>query len=371
MIDIEFTHPTVFLWLYCVFLLVSVSLFNLPGILKRNIYSSYGLGWKIFVSLVILCIITFCLDPDFFTYQNEVHNYRTGEDTHFEPIYGLIISMCLNNYLLFRILIWGGAILITIYTFKLFQVDRYLALYLLFSLYMTSFYYARASVAMAFFYCGLAVFLNSSRHNIIKYANTIILFGLSCSFHLSMLIGIAVVPISLVKLDRIKILLLIVIAIVFAFFAKVYVADLFTLLANSSEDRLEQKLNFYGNLSDDGISLNLFSITYYLRFYLPLFYITKVLFFNIKKQNFPYPKWVKPLYNIVLSFSLISIVLLGLDYGSLVFFNRILYMSMIGICILLSFLFKNKLISREQLLLCILNGIFAQTYRMYLFRAFL
>lgn len=183
---------------------------------KRNIvfYSSDNFTLKQtnrFFVLFALGVIFYMIAGDFWHYQELViwkHFLDAPQWNHIEETYTPIIAFVDRNYLLFRMIVWGGASLLTYICLRLFCKQPYHALFILFSCNLSGFAYGRVTLALSIYFLGIAILLTDKiRMRLIKYAVGIILIGCSYFFHHSVLMLIAITPILFVPLNKFTIFL--------------------------------------------------------------------------------------------------------------------------------------------------------------------
>ena len=148
MIDFSWTQatlPTVTLslFLYVCFVLCFFRYTRSRVTLNNSI--SLGLWLYAFVLVVYVCV-----DNDWYHYQQIISDYdfSSRARNHGEKVYGVIARLVDRNYLLFRIIVWGGALLITTLTFKRFKINLNNAVYFIIAAFLLKFSYARATLAM-------------------------------------------------------------------------------------------------------------------------------------------------------------------------------------------------------------------------------
>lgn len=110
---------------------------------------------------VILCFL-FCLfsfwGADWFGYISEIQLVQMFGNKHsnLEPFYIWLIQLLPDSYLLFRFAIWGSALILFLKTIKMLPLSFDLALLIFCTTWLPLFSYARASLAMAIMFYGVA-----------------------------------------------------------------------------------------------------------------------------------------------------------------------------------------------------------------------
>ena len=119
--------------------------------------------------------------------------YREGFGV--ERVYHFLANVLNGNYLLFRSIVWGTGLICMMLSFKKSDLDPYSCLFFLFGIYITSFAYSRAGVALAVFYCGLVfVFRNKHERNNSLLAVGLAMMVASTFLHRSMLPLVVLTP---------------------------------------------------------------------------------------------------------------------------------------------------------------------------------
>lgn len=140
-------------------------------------------------------ILLFCLFPffggDYFHYILNYDAAKSGGYAHIEDIYVWFIENWCTSYHMFRLGVWGTALLVLFTSYKYISNNIGLVLFFFGVLYLPWFSYARVSLAMALIFCGLCLCVKP----INKLKKISFLFGLSImltsiAFHRSAFIGI-------------------------------------------------------------------------------------------------------------------------------------------------------------------------------------
>lgn len=162
--------------------------YNIP---KSNLKISYCL------------LLLFCLFPyfggDYFHYLSDYESIKQGGYSHIEDVYIWIIQNFSYSYLFFRLLVWGAALYMTIYSYKRLDPHSNLALFFFGAFYILSFSYARVSLAMSMIFLGLSLIAKPKKgKKLLYYALGGGLLLCSIYFHRSAIIGVVAAVISLI-----------------------------------------------------------------------------------------------------------------------------------------------------------------------------
>ena len=322
--------------------------------------------------LVFLFVLTPAYANDFYGYMILVKTYESGlENFHLEKIYEYIIIFVKNNYLFFRVIVWGGALLIYIVLVDLYKLCPIKGLFFLFLLFIPIFAYARATLAMSCYYLGLSIFLLKPK-GIMKYCGLVILL-FSYAFHKSMLLMITLVPFCFSPLTKKSLILYLSFAVLIGLGIDNYINEFLFSLSNSEDTQLSDKVTYLVENSTrrESSNRNLFGwasvIWSYMVFYYPFYVVSKII---IGKHSPYIPQHINRLYRLTFMVVLLSTMMLIFSDHSLTYFYRYLYMSMIPLSVLCIFLVQNSIMSlrdfRKILYICGTYNIY--TFFFYIFR---
>lgn len=315
-----------------------------------------------FLFLIILYILTAFYNGDYWHYLLYVFKL----DLRYAPseeIYDKIVELVDGDYMLFRLIVWGGALMLFIITSKYCKLNVNSTLYCLFAMYIGVFDYARATLAMAVYFCGFAMLTTSSKTNFIKIILSILIICFSCTFHTSMNIVIAMTIIILLPLNK-KMLLILFIAIPILMSAvnmllSVFLGANLETMANVYE-KIEQYQSFE-NTRDYSFLENVRLLWLYCTFFVPFVFSTYIMFFKNKFDQFPF--YVKCLYKIIFAIIMLAVSTKSMGFNNNVLFYRYLYMSMIPLTILICYLREYEYMSFSMYRKILLFGIYYMCFR--------
>lgn len=362
MIDFTWTDHTAANILYCgVIYLMFIVLFynryvtNALNQSNRNDYLLFGVAFVL--------IITACIDGDWFSYREMVvdYDFSVGAYNHGELIYAFIISFVKKNYLLFRIIVWGGAWLFTYFAFKRFEVNVNIAMFFLIAVFLIKFNYSRATLGMASCCLGASYLLKAKNgFLVINLVLAAFFFWLGYEFHNSMLLLI-IVSIIIIPLPVDRPFLIVVFFITLPIIAY-FVSNLFSFIDLLENEYLSEKFFHYLDRTTNksnffGIILNIIN---YGVFIIPLVFDTIVI--NNHRRDIPIV--IIHLYRIVISVTILSFSFLFMGLESTVFVYRILFMSFIPLIIITVYLFENKFLSFRRYAIIVQWGVGAIFYKL-------
>lgn len=364
MIDFSYSSPSLAIYTsYTIFFVIIVFVgyqkcVNLSNRYKHN---------KLFSFLVFVFVVTCSVTGDFYHYQQMVWNYdfTPGALNHGEPIYKYIIGFVDRNYLLFRILVWGGGLLVYNKLVQRIGLNQSNVLFVMFSLYVLVYSYARSSLAMVLYFWGVTVLVVNKKNILPGKIIGLLLICLSYCFHHSMIIAIVLTPIIFIKLTKGRVLFLMTILPLLFFIGKGYIQQLIFAESIFSNDDLQGTLEFYSNreVAATNWKGKIYEFSGYLTFFIPLLTCLYSLYFR-KKNRVNAPQIIQAFLKLSIALVLISVMFLFLDIQGKVFFYRILYMTFIPISIVLYYIYDAGLIKKKTFCYIIAYGIAAQLYRL-------
>lgn len=360
MLELSWTEPTIGIMLLfnIVFLLYVIIYYR--KFVVRPIWGKKRPSMDlVFFSILLIIILSANGSSDWYHYQSMVWNYdfTIGAHNHGEPVYGYIIQFVNKNYLLFRIIVWGGALLLCLLSFKRLDINPNVALFFLVTVYLFKFNYARASLGMSSYFFGLSYLLNPTKKRLFN----VIIIGLSFwgayEFHHSMLPVILFTIAALLPIDRpfVAVLAIAAMPIIAS-----YVFSNLSILEQIGEEDLFGKASRYMAKESEGANFfgKIYNVIKYGAFVLPLVVDNIV----IRKNLSNVPLRMKRLLRITLAIVLFAVMFLFMNLSNEVFTYRYLYMTLIPLTILTVYLYQNGLLTKKFFSLIVLWGIGANVY---------
>lgn len=293
-----------------------------------------------------------------------------GESKIVENIYSEIAhNFAPNNYILFRVIVWGAAQLLLWDTFKRLSVSSHLILAIFVSIWMIWFSYGRVSLAMALAFWGLTIYHKSHSIPILPKIIGLLAIALSFYFHKSALFLIIVSLLTILtnKVNKMTIILsLIVFPFVVYILSNGFIDNIMLFMTDRAEDldKYIEKAQHYmeSDKEDNGVGPLIASllekIPYYLIIALGVFAVfrdngnvafadyeettDKETYKNDEDSSTFVPEditvFIRALFFIVF-FS--SIFLFSSSVNTQVIYNRFIKFSFIPATIILAYLFEN------------------------------
>lgn len=344
----EFSIP---LWIHTLFWI----LYFIPFLLyfyklvlnrKKEIHRTHTT--VLFTLYFIVFVVFYCIGTDYFSYRNWVFNSDFTLWSK-EMVYPLLIQFCKSlptdyPYELFRLIVWGGAILIVSLSAWQYRqhFDHGLAIVFLFVFYCSSFCYARASLAMSVYFAGLSLFLNAQNKTIRTLA--VILACTSYFFHHEMIVGICLLPFLFIPFEKKRVLFLsifvILIALIVLSFSSFNMGYLNSVFDN---DDISSQIEHFNDKEQRTFRMS--TLVSYLTYFYPFYLITKLLF----KKKAPYS--VTRMYRIVYGIIMVSIAFMIVSGARSVFTYRVVFISMIPLTLLINYCYCIGYFNRKQLLI--------------------
>ena len=304
--------------------------------------------------------VFYCVNPDYFAYRDwfSVENFSTWPK---EEIYINLILFCRSlrfayQYEVFRLIIWGGGLFIAYQTFRLY--NRYLlpglALLFLFILTANTFCYARASLAMAIYFFGIAFYLYH-----IDVGMKALGVGLALAsfiFHHELIVAIAALPCLFIPLERKSISRLSFLWLSMVVLAILFVSSNAQMLDSIFEsDYISSRIEGYSD-KEQGI-FRVSTFINYFKYYYPFYVITRCFW----KQDMP--RSITSIYRIWYAIILMTVAFMIIFGLRSTYTYRVLYISMIPMSLLLAYCYSKGYLRKKQILIILLFNLLSNSTR--------
>lgn len=228
----EQTAPLVFFSL-CLLLLMY-------ALMKKSLRPPHTVDHSIrrITTLLMFVFILFSFwDRDWFGYQGSYEYLKVGFAGHMEEVYVWIAQNLSPNYIMFRLVVWGGSLCLLLHMFKRLSIPTNLAFFFFCSIYIIWFSYARVSAAMVLVYYGLTVLYKPYKSKFLSILFGVSAIGCAFFFHKSALFGIVAVLLTLVvtKFEKKTFLFLLVCYPILVLLIQSYIGDFLMADMNSEE----------------------------------------------------------------------------------------------------------------------------------------
>lgn len=155
------------------------------------------------LSMIVLFFIFPFWGNDFFHIAIAYSYIANGGNTHMESIYVWIMQNLCHEYISFRMLIWGGSLVLFHLAIKTLGVNKYIAWAVFVPISLLWGSYARVTLSMAFMFYAYALWNSGGEKIFFKKVLAILMIISSFYFHKTSMFGIAIVVIaSILKMEK-------------------------------------------------------------------------------------------------------------------------------------------------------------------------
>ena len=341
-------------------------LFSIKYRNSRGLYfqvpETHGIVPLLWCSILIFCLFDKC-GGDYFHYQEQVHDLYiyTGLGTGLEKVYVWLVGQIGYSYFLFRLAVWGSALLCYRLLMRYLDYSGLDAVWVFLLVLLVNFSYARVSLGLVIFFNGY-VRLCEPKKKMDRFWGLCFLVA-SCFFHKTIVILLLLSCFSCIKLNKYLIACLLILFPVLVFIMNRYVGDLVLMLeaGSASAHYLNQ------DAESQGLAARLQDFLRFAPIVVFLFLLAKE-YFNAE-TNEQLPKFIKRLFVLVLVILYASSVLSFLNVGSSAISYRIRNMCLLPVTILLIYHIKNRPLTGLTLgcyLTLFLSNIYYFLYMYYL-----
>lgn len=303
----------------------------------------------LFLFVLIFAIMSWT-NGDWIHYKEYIQNSDVSNDS-MEDFYNWLKVVVSSNYLLFRIVVWGSALVLLFKAINFYGVSGYPALFFLFAIFINYFDYSRNALGLAVYFFGLSVFLSDK-----SWFVRLLGIGILCCatyFHRSTLALVLLTPLCIFPINK-KTVFPIIICLIVAFAAlKGLFLSFMDNAMNSDNTAIANKTSFYLNQErGEMVSGSLIGIlTGYWKY--SVFYVlfavdTIILFRNEVYRQLPFR--IKALYNIMAGILILSLMIYYFNVGHLALYYRFLMMMYVPLTVITVYLFTRKIITRRTYL---------------------
>lgn len=311
--------------------------------------------WLFLFSFLLIVFVSPGSGSDWYSYQDLVWNYdlTPGATNHGEPIYRHIISLVNRNYLLFRIIVWGGAFLLSCMTFKRMDINTNVAIYFLVSVFLLRFNYARATLAMASYFMGLSLLLRPNKNRrILSYSLAVLFFVGAYEFHFSMLPVLLLTLVAFLPLDKPYVLIILLISLPLL---ATYISNHFYIIDLLEDETIANSFSRY--TEREGVTSNFLgiiaNIIMYGAFVIPILITTLI----VVRFNKHIDIYIIRMYRVAISIVFFASSFLFMEFQSLIFVYRYLFMTFLPLTIMCVYFYQRKMMSKSVFSFIVMWGI--------------
>lgn len=306
--------------------------------------------------------VFYCVNPDYFRYRDWL-NFPFSMDFHKEQVYAFLIMFCRSlpseyPYEVFRLIVWGGGVLLVLYTSRMYRnlLMPGLNVLFLFVFYSGTFCYARASLAMTVYFMGISICLWGKNR-----WKQILGLGLAvCSyfFHHEMIIGIAALPALLLPFEKKKSICFSLILLAISITVLTYInSNLAIMESVFGNDELAEKMEEFSNQEQGVFRMSTF--VKYADFFYPFFLITTI-FYRYKKL----PKPIAGIYRITFALLMATVAFMVVSGLRSTYTYRVMYITIIPMSILITYCYNQGLFKKYQFVIMLLLALLANSVRL-------
>lgn len=307
-------------------------------------------------SLILVFLLFAYWDTDYFSFRQM---FYTSLENFRDPMYYYLSLASFDSYTLFRLIIWGSALLLFKKTSDRYGISPNITAFVFSIFFLLTFSYARVSLGMAMYFYGLSFLIKPHQTN--RFWGFV--WGLTfvcCSYfgHRSLLVLIALTPLAIFQLDRKKLIILGCVGIAASGFAATLLSDLISgsLSVSDTMGAAGEAAEQYANIEIEMEYNWKFALMRNLRFYsiyIAMAYIAWKVSFS-KESKFIAPE-IKRLATVSCAILLFSVsFLLAPSWGADIIGYRYLYMVGLPICTMIAYFASYKLISKKMVLILLL-----------------
>lgn len=321
---------------------------------QRDFAGLFGLFFAVYA-------VFYCVNPDYFSYR-EWLNITNDDDYIKEKVYIYLAQFCRRlhfdyPYELFRLIVWGTGILLVRRICKQYrgQLLPGFTVLLLFVLYAGTFCYARASLAMAVYFFGMACCL-THRRGFMKLLG-IAIAVMSIYFHREMLVAVAALPCLFLPFEKRGFSFFSLVLLAAAVFAIKYASSNpeFMDLIYDEEAEISEKIDSINSREQGQFRLSTF--VKYVSYFYPFYLITKYIW---KRRV---PRSIAGIYRIACGILMASVAFMVVSGLRSIYTYRVLYISLIPLTLLTSYGYTHRYITKRQLFLMLLFAVLTNSIR--------
>lgn len=328
---------------------------------------------RITILLMFVFILFSFWDMDWFSYQGSYEYLKGGFSGHMEEIYVWIAQNLSPNYIMFRLVVWGGSLCLLLHMFKRLSIPTNLAFFFFCSIYIIWFSYARVSAAMVLVYYGLTVLYKPYKSKLISILLGLSAIGCAFFFHKSALFGIltALLTLFVTKFEKKTFLFLLLCYPILVLLIQSYIGDFLMVDVNSEEGEFAKNMaagqRYMGKESHDsgwGVIIQRFLER------IPHFLLAFISFLFMRSKFYnDAPNDIKAFIRLQIFIVILSsLFMFDLGVNTNVLFSRFLRFAVIPSCIVLTYFFSIRYkfkYTQITYYIAFMGTLYAVVYSMY------
>lgn len=328
---------------------------------RLHVHCNRKLDHFLIFTTILFSVFAFC-DGDYYHYKDIFETLVTIKDdyTHMEPVYRFLINCSFGNYSLFRLYVWGLAVLFFLKASNNLSISPNISFIILFLIYICTFSYARVTLGMSIAFWGLSILTQNK--NIIW---GLVVLAASIFFHKTIAFGILAILLAITfhNMTKRRVFFIALVYPLLIVLVKYYLVQFLsfdfdefeTLGINSGQAYLEKDRVAGGIGAKIGGLLK--NSLYYLMAFIYIKSIFDGIYLNFSRQM----KIVSSACFFIVIIS--TIFSFDLGYNTSIFYYRLLYFAMIPSTLFLTYCVQNKLYVKLTIVTLIV-GILATSYQL-------
>lgn len=326
---------------------------------------SIGIHYKFFfIICTLFCVFAFS-SGDFYGYYILFRKtVITHHSSHLEDVYIWLINNVTSVYITWRLIIWGGATILTLWSFRRYHMDAIPVFASITLFYITTLYIMRGNLGVSIMFLGITFLFSPKRS--VKYIDILIglfLIIVSYYFHKSMLLSLALLIPSLYRLSKKTItfsLCLFPVAVILMKGILAYLGE------NGLEGTDETISNSAANYSTtEMFQANTMGMVRNFFVYFPSYLILIYAYRSNLMQKLPYK--IRFFFNYWYIWIYIASVCAFQDVGGW-YYSRFMYMSNLPLAVFMAYVFQHTKYSKTIkviIFFSFLSGLYTLAYAYY------
>lgn len=357
--------------IFNIFLFI-LMLYTFPSVYRGRVYRNRKYNESLNYSFIGLLLILYCtfgyVDNDFYHYERLFESASlSGINIHFEPIYFWIIENITSDYLTWRLLVWGSAVVILLWTFRRLKLDIRTSICFLTIYYVLTLSVMRGNLGISILFWGFTFIIKPLRNRFFSYCLGLSLIASSFYFHRSMFVAICFILVTPFKLNK----RIVILSLIF-FPVLVYVTNNLLAYINTgiytdlgAEMQIGAKMTGYigGESSTANINGIIAKIVTYLPIVVALVYITRKVTF----QDVVLPRLIYVFYTYWYMVTYTAFLFLFQEASNWIFIRFLMFAYFPMVVVLSYYYYHNKrtIFMKTIMLLALLACFYRLSYAFY------
>lgn len=288
-----------------------------------------------FLFLMVVLYTTFGFsEADTYHYHNLYDQMlKFGHAIHVEEFYFWLIRILPHNYYIWRFVVWGLATLLTIATFKRFNLNAHVVGFVFPMILLQEFVVTRGALGIALFLFSASFLIKPGKYKLISFLFGVIGSVCALSLHHSLPLFVLISLFALIPLNKVIIIALIILYPILRLVVIPFIFSIIEsgLLSSNTEDFATLYLESEKNISNINGIIRL--IIEYLPRFLIFFILVKEYIFSRVKEL---PKYFKLLFQYSFLLFYVALLCFGQETSSFIA-SRTIHMMCFPLTIVLSY----------------------------------